>query len=343
MGTAKSEKRRIVKMKISINVNDTCNFACKYCYPHLQANTFNEMSDDTAYAILKYCQENKITAVDIPEKEPLYSPPLLVRLIELLSSNGIVVQGVTSNLHNLSVEAIETFVKNNIYVLASFDGVWQDVFRVSKKDTLTYDVVKKNLYSLKGAGVRFGTATVITHANVGNVYENFKHISKITDNIAFNFDVNSSFSIQPSDIPVLRREFKNIASDTLKIFPLAKIEKRLSSKAHYNNHMCGAGRGSYTIDWDGKIYPCYHATAWKKIGLCLGDVWSGVDNAKRVSFRNYDTATPEKCKECESALCGICYTASLDKMGDMCMPIPMNCKIFTMLTEVVKEEMTNVR
>lgn len=328
-------------MQISINVNDTCNFDCKYCYPHLQSDTLNAMTDDTAKDILKFCIENKITSVQIPEKEPLYDPRFLVRLIDLLSSNGIQVKGVTSNLYGLSLDAIESFKEHNVYVLASFDGLWQNEFRLSKFGSKTYNTVKRNLYALKGAGVRFGTATVVTHEVVNRVYENFKHISKISHSMAFNFDVNSKHAIVTDDIPELRRQFEYIASETMNIFPLAKIKNRILSKAHYTNHMCGAGRGSYTIDWDGKIYPCYHTTAWKKMNMCIGDIWNGVDNDKRAKFREYDTSTPDKCRECKSALCGICYTASLDKMGDMCAPIPMNCAIFTMLTDVVKEEIKN--
>jgi len=322
--------------RISLRINDKCNFRCTYCFDRHRDQTNNEMTERTADDILKYCKKNNISSVDIPQKEPTASLDILEYIIENFNENGIRVQGITTNGYNMPLELIRLLKKYNMFVLVSYDGIWQDKYRVLADGSSTTDVVEKNILALKGAGVKFNIACVITHEEVNRIYENYLYLKQITGGIAFNFDVTSPFKIQKEDIPVIKHEFTKIASLDLNVFPLGKIYHRLQSGARYKNRMCGAGRGSYCIDYDGTILPCYQGAGWRKIGITLGDIYSGLDWKEKQKFYHYDTATPEKCQNCSTALCGICYVNSYDVMGNMCMPIPINCEIFKTLTEIVK-------
>ncbi|GAI20897.1 unnamed protein product, partial [marine sediment metagenome] len=49
----------------------------------------------------------------------------------------------------------------------------------------------------------------------------------------------------------------------------------------------------------------------KRIGITLGDIYNGLDMVEKEKFYRYDTATPDKCSNCSSALCGICSTSEV--------------------------------
>ena len=322
---------------LSMRVNDKCNFRCKYCFSHLDHPENKEMSFEMADNILKWCKQNGIKSVNIPQKEPMQSWKVLKYIIETYTANGVAVKGITTNGSNMPLDAIKTFKKYNMHLLCSYDGVWQDETRIFANGKGTSSIVEKNLYALKGAGVNFGIACAITKNNTKRILENYMYLKEINPGIAFNFDTTSPLSITMKELPDIKKAFKVLINETLDIFPVNKIYNRMKQNSTYTNFMCGAGRGSYTIDWDGTFYPCYHAPAWKDMGISIGNIRDGVDWEEKAKFRKYDTKTPDKCKKCPTGLCGICYVNSYDAMGDMLMPIPVNCEIFRILTALIKK------
>ena len=328
-------KERITTL--SMRVNDKCNFRCKYCFAHLDHPENKEMSFEMADNILKWCKQHGIKSMNVPQKEPMQSWKVLKYIIEKYSANGVMVKGITTNCSNMPLDAIKTFKKYNMHLLCSYDGLWQDDTRIFANGKGTSKIVEKNLYALKGAGVNFGIACAITKNNTKRIVENYEYLKEINPGIAFNFDTTSPLAITKKELPDIKKAFKHLINETLDIFPVNKIFNRMQQKAKYTNFMCGAGRGSYTIDWDGTFYPCYHAPAWKKMGINLGNIHDGVNWKEKAKFRQYDTKTPDKCKTCPTGLCGICYVNSYDAMGDMLMPIPVNCEIFRILTALIKK------
>lgn len=296
------------------------------------------MSKETADDVLDYCLDNQITRIDIPQKEPLLSQDILNYIVETYNARGVKVGGITTNLYNLTDEILKVLKKHNLFVLVSYDGLWHDEYRILPNGDSTEERVRDNIYRLKQAGINFNIACAIVHGTTDRIYDNYRYLTSVHKSVVFNFDVSSPFAIQTQDLPTIESEFTKIASEPLGlgVFPLNKIAKRVQSNAHYTNHMCGAGRGSYTIDWDGQIYPCYHVPAWQKMGISLGNIYDGLDVQEKDKFGHYDTAAPEKCSNCDAALCGICYTASYDASGNMRMPIDINCKLFNLLTHIVR-------
>ena len=328
-------------MMISLRINDECNFACKYCFNHLNDQTGKHMSRQTADRTLQYCLKNDINRISIPQKEPTTTPELLSHIIESYAYSNVYVTNITTNGYALSDDLLELFASHDIHLLVSYDGLWHDEYRRHLDGSSTEERVRDNLFKLKDAKIPFGVATCIFHGVTDKIAMNYDYINLITSAIAFNFDVSSALSVQNCDLQSIADAFSYIShrNNGLKTFPLNKISQRLQSNAHYSNHMCGAGRGSYTVNWDGKIYPCYHVPAWKEMNICLGDVNYGLSMREKDKFKQYDTSQPNKCNKCDAALCGICYTASHDVSGDMLRPIPINCQIFNELTNIVKERL----
>ena len=324
-------------MNATLRINDKCNFGCRYCFTHLSNETVCEMNKETADEVLAFCIANDVKRVDIPQKEPLLSPEMLKYIIEHYTENGVKIGGITTNLYCLTDEIVKLLKKHKLFVLTSYDGIWHDEYRVLQDGTPTANHVRKNIEKLIKAGIPFNIACAVVHGTESRIYDNYKHLSSIHKGIVFNFDVSSPLAIQ--DLQTIESQFAKIANETLEIFPLNKIVRNIRSNHHYANHMCGAGRGSYTFDWDGWIYPCYHVPSWKAMGISIGNINDGINLQEKNKFRHYDTSKPEKCKNCESALCGICYAAAHDATGNMLQPIDINCRLFDMLTKVVRGTM----
>lgn len=317
-------------------INDYCNFSCRYCYLS-KILTKNELNLNILPDIIQFCKKNNITKVELPQREPLANENLFQKTVDILLNNRIQVTGITTNLYNLSEETIDTLFKYNMHVLVSYDGIWQDIFRLDKNQKKTKIHVEKNIEKLIDNNIQYGIATTVTK-HCEDLYDNVAFIhSKICPNVALNFDVVSEFGIQKETLPMLERELKKVVEDFPNIFPFFKIRNRLKNGSQYSNFVCGAGRGSITINYDGKLYPCYQVDAWKKIGISLGDVWKGIDYPEKEKFQHYDSCQKEKCNKCKTGICGICYTNSFLKTGNMLKPIEIECKLKLLLTKIVED------
>ena len=327
-------------MYVTLKINDVCNFQCKYCFPWL--NGREQMTDHMLDLIVAYMKKVGVKSVNIPQREPLYNPDRFVEIVRRIQSEGIKVTGFTSNTYNMTSKVIKLVKENKMHVLSSFDGIWQDKYRVMKGDRATSDVVERNLMAMKGAGVNFSIACTVTHDEVSRIFENYEYLRQFSKAIAFNFDTTTEeYGIKYEDIPVIVQQFEEIIDKYgFSAFPINKIKSRIDNNYRYTNHMCGAGRGSYTIGYDGKIYPCYQTNGWLPGGdqFILGDIVNGVDAKKQAAFRTYDTSEPEKCKNCRSALCGICYVESFEVTGCWFKPIDVKCRLFEELSELVRRK-----
>jgi len=325
----------------TLKINDVCNFACKYCFPWLEGS--EQMTDHMLELIVAYMKKEGIRTVNIPQREPLYDPERFVKIVKRIQSEGIRVEGFTTNTYNVTRDVIRIAVQNGMHVLSSFDGIWHDRYRVLRNGKGTSDVVERNLWAMKGAGVRFSIACTVTHDEVGRIFENYEYLRQFSHAIAFNFDTTTDgYGIRYEDIPEIVQQFEMIIDRYgFDVFPINKIKDRIVRGLKYTNHMCGAGRGSYTICYDGRIYPCYQTNGWLPGGdqFILGNIVTGVDEEKQRKFYEYDTVTPEKCRNCRSALCGICYVESYEVTGCWFRPIDVRCKLFEELSDLVRKKL----
>lgn len=322
---------------VTLCINDTCNLACTYCFPHVD-KTGQVMSKQMADDIRDYCIKEGIVSVGIPTVEPLASPEILKYIITSYHDNGINVHSITTNLYGLTDEIIELLKQFNIFVLISFDGLWQDEYRITKTGMPTSHIVKRNIEAIKEAGIEFNIASTVVHNTAHRIYDNYQFLKQLTDSIAFNFDYESGYKIRMGDVPVIKSKFKQLAKEGIYPFPVNKIRKKIKDGTTFTtNFMCGAGRGSYTIAYDGYIYPCFHVGGWQRIGISLGSIHTGINKETKRMFEDYNTSTVEACKRCKPALCGLCYVMSHFLYGDMCRPVPAQCKILKALEEVIRE------
>lgn len=324
-----------------MKINDICNFRCKYCFPWLKGT--EQLTEHMLDLIIAYMKKSGIKDVNIPQREPLYDPEWFVEIVRRITSAGIRVSGFTTNTYNMTADVIKVAKQMNMHILSSFDGIWQDKYRVLAGDRETSSVVERNLWAMKGAGVNFSIACTVTHQEVDRIFENYEYLRQFTDKISFNFDTTTEeYGLRYEDIPTILQQLEMIIDKYgYSFFPVNKVKDRIVKNHKYTNHMCGAGRGSYTINYDGKLYPCYQTNGWlpEADKFILGDIVNGVNREKQAMFRIYDTSEPEKCAKCKSALCGICYVESYEVTGCWFKPIDIRCKLFEEMSEMIRRKL----
>ena len=317
-----------------LRINNSCNLSCRYCY--LRHNEPAELDLALLPEITDFCQREGIQSIEIPQQEPLLNKELFQEVVEVFFDNHIRVQGITTNLVNLSQETLDLLWKYQINVLVSYDSIWHDKFRRTKTNEPTKSTVERNMERLELSEIPFSIAITVPGTECSLLYDAVVHAAKFSDSIALNFDVVSDYSLQEQDLPILEEQLRRVYRDFPHIFPFWKIQQRLKDGWQVENIACGAGRGSVTIDYDGKLYPCYHVSGWQKIGISLGDIWDGIDEEQRGKFRRYG-ALRQECQLCSTAICGICYVNSHLVMGNMFEPIPIECKLKRLLTRIVRD------
>jgi len=281
------------------------------------------MSSKTAEDIIAFAKQNHLI-LEIPQTEPTISSQL-TRFIE----SGLVT-GITTNGYNLPLHLLKLLKQHNIHLLISYDGIWQDKYRL-RGNHPTSSVVEKNIYAVKGLGIPFSIATTVPGDEIHHLYENYLYLSQITNAISFNFDWTSEYAIKEKHLPILKEQSIKILK-TAKVlpFPYNKIYRLLKSNRKIRG-MCGAGN-SFCIDYDGTLYPCYHCLTWKQMNFNYGTIYS--IQPKHLPKPYYPM---EKCKTCKNVLCGLCYTSNFETTGNPYKPPSIHCKLFTTLTEVVKQ------
>jgi radical SAM protein with 4Fe4S-binding SPASM domain len=110
---------------------------------------------------------------------------------------------------------------------------------------------------------------------------------------------------------------------------------------------CAAGRNFVSIAPDGSISPC-HQLHFNTPESSIGDIWSGIDDAKRRIFLDYDDSD-FGCGSCEHKRCYRCMAQHYDARGNLfsipsasyCKLMLVDMKIQDELREFVKEKETN--
>jgi len=308
--------------KATLRINNECNFNCLYCYDRNKQRK-GDMSSKTAEDIIAFAKQNHLL-LEIPQTEPTISSQL-TRFIE----SGLVT-GITTNGYNLPLSLLKLLKLFNIHLLISYDGIWQDKYRL-RGNHPTSSVVEKNILAVKGLGIPFNIACVVPGDEVHRLYENYLYLSNLTQAISFNFDWTSEYAIKDKHLKTLKEQSRKILKTARVLpFPYNKIYNLLKSNRKIRG-MCGAGK-SICIDYDGTIYPCYHCLSWKRMNFNYGTIYS--IEKRHLPRPKYPM---EKCKKCKSALCGLCYTSNFETTGNPYRPPEIHCKLFVTLTEVIKE------
>lgn len=141
---------------IVMNVTNTCNRHCKYCYAHTKSGM---MGNNTAELILDKCYKNHLEKgsnkkfnVSFYGGEPLLNWDCIKHSLEYSKEKGYNISfGVTTNLTILTDEMIKYFKEYNVHLLISIDGRKETHDR--NRDN-SFDIVLENVKRLFENGLK---------------------------------------------------------------------------------------------------------------------------------------------------------------------------------------------
>lgn len=261
-------------------VGDYCNNRCGYCfYHHLEQTLRKRMSFEMLESFMH--QHVELVQGNLSfiwhGGEPLLAGLdfflEVVRLQKLLIRQGRVVRNSIQTNGTLLTEEWATFFKENKFgVGVSLDGdeASHNRFRVTHSGRGTFKKVVRGIEILQRRGIKLSVIQTITKANTCRTKEDFRFF---TNGIGLrSFGVNPYFdltesnkdmggqSLSNTDLTEVMSEYMDLwlkrNDGRLRVREIDACLAGLCQKRACNCSFNGTCHTFYTVDYDGKIYPC---------------------------------------------------------------------------------------
>ena len=303
-------------MKVTLSLTHRCNLSCSYCYSGRKFN--KDMSYNTARKIVDF-------AIDITPDgeriefcffggEPLLCFDMMKKIVTYIrqrerESSKPVWLSVTSNGTLLTNAVLSYFKSKNIDLCVSIDG--------------PEHIHNKNRHYLDGRGSFSDTVKNLQNAirqlnylQVNVVYGpdtiNFlpETVSFLTglgiSTIHLNPNICASWEI--ISYSKLREAYEELGSHYIEKYQsgqelaLNMIDNKiiLFLKGGYGTaDRCGMGETEWGFAPSGNIYPCERFIGEDtNSALCLGNIYTGLDSARRCSLLKRRGNRKDECKTC---------------------------------------------
>lgn len=309
---------------ITLEINQICNFCCKYCY--LGALSKKEMSFkiatnalEIAFLNAKRHPDHRVW-VDFVGGETLLSFNFIERLCqwidkEIERNHLKVTYSITTNGSIINPEILNWLIRRKVQVKISIDG-WKDVHDQNRKDNRgegTFNLVYKNLplfyeYQNK-TGIRMQATHVVTKNNYNKL---FLVVQYLVEKLQMEI-VDSAMDLF---VDWDKKELDFIANEWRKVIKYIKYRNSIGSPFVWGPLIdlyqyekkckgCGVGLVRIYVRTDGKIYGC--AANLNESGY-LGNVQYGLLTKKiqecRKNFFTSDVCV--KCSMNEHCLTKLC-------------------------------------
>jgi len=337
--------------KLVLNVSNTCNLACRYCYA--QHGTYGKaaslMPEELARLALERTAEffGAIEAVQFFGGEPTLNIPAIRAACEYLQAMyqaktipAMPLLGVVTNGFAWSDQFIELVGKYNLGVTVSLDGPASvnDLLRITPRGEGTFHQIALNIRLLQErSGGRQPSKVEVTytkqHTALGvgfdDLYRFFVEEFGIQDVL-----------IAPVSLPRCHAAYQELAFDGAIPSPLAEVSDDIVSSWTTKHprqfdmiyvhlvrlaqqqgirYLCGAGLTSLTVDAEGDVYPCF---VLMQDDLRMGNIRDpGVFTGERFvqiteQFALHTKADLPNCPHCWARnFCHICFGVNNDATG----------------------------
>ncbi|WP_456474596.1 radical SAM protein [Candidatus Pyrohabitans sp.] len=310
------------KFSITLNVAQSCNLRCRYCYVE-KAPTGSRgslMSEVTAKKGIDFIlgfDELESLGVSFYGGEPLLNYPVVKSAMLYASRRaeemglGEVEFHITTNGTLLSDEILEFFKDYNINVLISLDGPPEvhDSKRVFPNGYGTHQIVQNNLKKLlatEGIHHVSASAVVTRDHRLRDAYEYLSQFDLRDIKISYvRYQDGGEFALTESQKQLYLSDMREIARDCIEKIsrgerpPYYNFETKILQlwKGSRKKYFCPAGIRRFGISPNGDIYPCGVAAAQ---GVHrIGDVHNGLYAEKTKRFlQKISIENRDECANC---------------------------------------------
>ncbi len=312
--------------RLSINISNTCNMKCKYCYANFGAYGSEKslMSMDVLKMTLDkfYNAFDEIGVLQVFGGEPFLNFEGFKYICEYIDKRykdgkmryKTLITTVTNGTV-VSRKVLDLINKYDIYVTVSLDGPKdvQNSNRIFLDNRGTFDKVIRNIRRMKEqTGQPKQIESTYTQADVENhmsVLDVIKFINSKFDDIALHVapvsaDKKECFALED------RSDFVNSVDD------LFRYNRSHEQKANYlildsmihslespqeRTNFCDAGVGLFSVSYTGYIYPCYmfiDQPGFALMNIQDKDFSRSALLEKARPYQEYNRKQEEQCQKC---------------------------------------------
>ncbi|MFH2005364.1 MAG: radical SAM protein [bacterium] len=301
-------------MKLALFLNHRCNLRCDYCY---NGDKFSRrMPWDIARRTIDLALSGprRRSQVSFFGGEPLMEMDLMKRCVDYAERRAEELDRhvrfvVTTNGTLLCGERLDFLLEHGFHMGVSLDGERRahDVYRNYPSGRSSHSRVVQNVRETVKRYPALEVIAVVDPASAGWVDEGFEYIFDCgVRDITFNMNYEGDWTDEACD--VFEAAVERLGQSYLKRIraghdftcnPLdAKIITRLK-EGYSCSDQCDFGCEEIAVSPTGQFYPCERLVGMDDDPkVQIGDIWDGVDPARRDALRNAKNVIPKDCAGC---------------------------------------------
>ncbi len=346
-------------MHVTLHLTNACNLQCRYCYV-CQGKQF--MSREVARAAVNLAASSGTRCgVVFFGGEPLLCKARIMDTVSYGQSlqdqgKGNFYYKLTTNGTLMDDDFLQYAAAHDILIALSHDGVQaaHDCNRVYPDGQGSFDQLQQRAKALLKLQP-YAPAMMTISPNTVQYY---------AQGVDYLYGLGFRYLICSMDyagawtdetLEELRKQYLKLAKWYRRMtireekFYLSPFEVKISSHIHrtnYHQERCELGKKQLSVAPDGKLYPCVQFVGDE--AYCIGDVFSGVNEDKRMALYGINEAEKESCTTC--AIRDRCnhHCACLNRQvtGDIRKVAPSLCaheRILTPIADLVAETLYRKR
>lgn len=171
---------------ICLNLTDSCNLACKYCFvqqkPHFMTLDIAKKAVDWVIDNMKYRTEEKADITFFGGEPMLMYNDIIIPIVDYIENKYLnkINLSITTNGTLLNKEKIDFLYNHNIYPLLSIDGdkETQNFNRPQRNGEGSFDLIENNIDYLLKKFPMITFRSTLYQPTVKNTYNNYKYAEK---------------------------------------------------------------------------------------------------------------------------------------------------------------------
>lgn len=336
-----------------LHVTDECNLGCLYCYYATEAEREKKrpsMASGVAEQAVDFLFEQSRGLDEVVlvffGGEPLMN-------FDLISSTTAYARkraretgkkidfAITTNGTLLSDRTIDFLHENGVGITVSIDGYAEihDRYRCFPGGAPSYDVILPKLRKLLENNRKKPVVARVTVAgeseNIPGILDHLLGLGFSEAGFAPVTTCDASFQLNSESMERLLEQFRLLAShfieyaqrdDFLGFTNLIDMLVVLH-EGEIKNYPCGAGQGLFSVDTEGRLYPCQRLTG--DADLFMGDIFKGFERKRISEFRSSTEIGQKKiCTSCwvRNICAGGCYHEAQIREGGFSKPNRHYCR-----------------
>ncbi|OPZ89586.1 MAG: Anaerobic sulfatase-maturating enzyme [Firmicutes bacterium ADurb.Bin419] len=354
--------------KLVLNITNTCNLACKYCYANGGSYSSKSalMNPEQVEKILDvfYSEYKIINNIQLFGGEPTLNLDAIEKVgeyIEKRVGKGELkvkpIISIVTNGTNISDRFIELINSYGIHVTVSIDGPQKvnDAMRIFKDGKGTGKIIEQNIKLLKEKTRTHISAEVTYneyHQSQGmSVYDVVSYIQdelKIKDihiaPVSGKGDSDYVLKDRSSIVDSVKDVFEGIKIDLNRSYSLINRVIEVLHTKKTSKFLCGAGISMLSVSTKGDVYPCFMLTdidEFKMGNVNQKELFDHQFSSMKNKLESFSKFEHEKCKDCFSnKICSGCVGMNYFETGDIHEQSDKNCDMYRRIVETVILELT---